>query len=99
MRGTVRISASQVIGVEVLPPILAELRAAHPELVVELTLSNRLEDLLRREADIAVRMLRPSQDALIARRIGDVELGLYAQRRYLDGTARRPVGRNSARTA
>lgn len=84
VRGTVRISASQVIGVEVLPPILAELRAAHPELVVELTLSNRLEDLLRREADIAVRMLRPSQDALIARRIGDVELGLYAQRRYLD---------------
>jgi DNA-binding transcriptional LysR family regulator len=83
VRGTVRISASQVVGVEVLPPILAALRATYPELVIELTLSNRVEDLLRREADIAVRMLRPSQDALIARRIGDVELGLHAQRHYL----------------
>jgi DNA-binding transcriptional LysR family regulator len=83
VRGTVRISASQVIGVEVLPPILAALRAAHPELVIELTLSNRVEDLLRREADIAVRMVRPSQDALIARHIGELELGLHAQRSYL----------------
>ncbi len=83
VRGTVRISASQIVGVEVLPPILAGLRAAYPELVIELTLSNRIEDLLRREADIAVRMIRPSQDALVARRIGDVELGLHAQRRYL----------------
>jgi DNA-binding transcriptional LysR family regulator len=83
VRGTVRISASQVVGVEILPPILAALRATHPELVVELTLSNRVEDLLRREADIAVRMLRPSQDALIARRIGDIEIGLHAQRHYL----------------
>jgi DNA-binding transcriptional LysR family regulator len=83
VRGTVRISASQVVGVEVLPPILAGLRATHPELVIELTLSNRIEDLLRREADIAVRMVRPSQDALVARRIGDIELGLYAQGHYL----------------
>jgi DNA-binding transcriptional LysR family regulator len=84
VRGTVRISASPIIGVEVLPPILANLRKTHPELVVELTLSNRIEDLLRREADIAVRMVRPSQDALIARRIGDIELGLHAQRGYLE---------------
>jgi DNA-binding transcriptional LysR family regulator len=84
VRGTVRISASEVVGVEVLPPILAALRHAHPELVIELTLSSRVEDLLRREADIAVRMLRPSQDALIARRIGDIELGLHARRGYLE---------------
>jgi DNA-binding transcriptional LysR family regulator len=84
MRGTVRITASEVIGAEVLPPILAELRAAHPELVLELVLSNRVEDLLRRDADIAVRMIRPTQEALLARRLGTVEIGLYAQRRYLD---------------
>jgi DNA-binding transcriptional LysR family regulator len=83
VRGTVRLTASEVIGVEVLPPILAALREAHPALVIELVLSNKVDDLLRREADIAVRMLRPAQDALIARRVGGIELGLYAHKRYL----------------
>jgi DNA-binding transcriptional LysR family regulator len=82
--GTIRITASDVITVEVLPPILTELHAAYPELVIELVPSNRIEDLLRREADIAVRMRRPSQGALIARRIGNVELGLYAHRKYIE---------------
>ncbi len=84
VRGTVRISASEVIGVEVLPPILARLRAAWPELTVELLLSNRVDDLLLREADIAVRMLRPSQGALVARRVGAVAVGLHAHRDYLE---------------
>ncbi|MDB6000339.1 MAG: Transcriptional regulator, LysR family [Rhizobacter sp.] len=84
VRGTVRITASDVIGVEVLPPILAGLRERHPDLVIELSLTNRITDLLRREADIAVRMLRPTQEALVARRIGAVELGLHAQRAYLE---------------
>jgi DNA-binding transcriptional LysR family regulator len=83
VRGTVRLSASEVVGAEVLPPILASLRSAHPELVVELVLSNDIDDLLRREADIAVRMVRPTQDALIATRVGDIELGLYAHADYL----------------
>lgn len=83
VRGTVRVSASEVIGVEVLPPILARLRAAWPELTVELLLSNRVDDLLLREADIAVRMLRPSQEALVARRVGAVAVGLHAHRDYL----------------
>lgn len=81
--GTVRISASEVIAVEVLPPMLATLRAAHPRLVFELSPSNRNEDLLRREADIAIRMVRPTQDALVARRIGEVPLGLHARADYL----------------
>jgi DNA-binding transcriptional LysR family regulator len=83
-RGTVRITASQVVGAEVLPPILTGLRQEHPELVLELVLSNRTEDLLQREADIAVRMVRPAQEALVARRLGAVELGLHAHRSYLD---------------
>jgi DNA-binding transcriptional LysR family regulator len=84
VRGAVRITASEVIGVEVLPPILARLRADHPALTIELKLSNRLDDLLLREADIAVRMVRPTQEALVARRIGMVEVGLHARRDYLD---------------
>jgi len=84
VRGSVRIAASDVIGVEVLPPILAALRAAHPALVLELVLSNTVEDLLRRDADIAVRMVQPAQDALVARRVGVIDVGMFAQRRYLD---------------
>jgi DNA-binding transcriptional LysR family regulator len=83
VRGTVRLTASEVIGVEVLPPILAALRNEHPELVIELVLSNKMDDLLHREADIAVRMLRPTQDALVARRIGGIEVGLHAHKHYL----------------
>jgi DNA-binding transcriptional LysR family regulator len=83
VRGTVRLTASEVIGAEVLPPILTALRREHPELVVELVLSNQPEDLLRREADIAIRMFRPVQGALIARRVGGIEIGLHAHARYL----------------
>jgi DNA-binding transcriptional LysR family regulator len=83
VRGSVGVTASEVIGVEVLPPILAKLRRAQPQLIIELVLSNQVDDLLQREADIAVRMLRPTQDALVAKRVGDIEVGLYAHKRYL----------------
>ena len=84
VKGTVRISASEVVGVEVLPPILAALREENPDLVIELVLSNAVEDLLRRDADIAVRMVEPVQGTLIAQRVGSVPLGFHAHRRYLD---------------
>jgi DNA-binding transcriptional LysR family regulator len=83
VRGIVRISASDMIGVEVLPALLARLRARHPALVVELVISNTVDDLLRRQSDIAVRHVQPTQEALIARRAGGIELGLHAQRDYL----------------
>ncbi len=82
-RGTVRVTASEIIGGEVLPAIIGKLQDAHPGLVIELVLSNRVEDLLRRDADIAVRMVPPTQGPLVARHIGAVELGLYAHRDYL----------------
>jgi len=81
--GTVRISASEIIAVEVLPPILTALREKHPRLVVALSPTNRNEDVLRREADIAVRMVRPRQEALVARWVGSIPLGLHAHRSYL----------------
>ncbi|ANF87705.1 LysR family transcriptional regulator [Pseudomonas sp. M5A4_2d] len=83
VRGVVRISASEVVGVEVLPPIITQLRRQHPHLRVELILSNRLIDLLQLEADIAVRMVRPSQEQLLARRVGLIEVGLHARDDYL----------------
>ncbi|WP_067066102.1 LysR family transcriptional regulator [Roseateles chitosanitabidus] len=83
VRGVVRVTASEVVGVEVLPPLIADLREQHPELVIELVLSNKVQDLLRREADIAVRMTPPKQEQLIARRVGVIEVGLHAHERYL----------------
>jgi len=83
MRGAVRLTASEIVGAEVLPAILSEFHAQHPQIAIELALSNRNQDLSRRDADIAVRMIRPVQKALIAKRVGTVQIGLYAHRRYL----------------
>ncbi|RZT10385.1 transcriptional regulator, LysR family [Duganella sp. CF402] len=82
--GSVRVTASEVVSVEVLPPILAKLRTSHPGITIELASSNRIENLLRRDADIAVRMQRPEQDLLVARRIGNIDLGFHARRDYLE---------------
>jgi DNA-binding transcriptional LysR family regulator len=82
-RGTVRITASEVVGCEVLPSIVASINRDWPDVNIELSLSNKTQDLLKREADIAVRMLRPTQEALVARRIGAIEIGMHAHRDYL----------------
>jgi DNA-binding transcriptional LysR family regulator len=89
-QGAIRLTASEIVGAEVLPPILAAFRERYPGIAVELALSNAAEDLLRREADIAVRMVRPKQSALVAKLVGQVALGLHAHRRYLEaqGTPR-----------
>lgn len=84
VRGVIRLATSDIMGVEVLPPILAGFHEAHPDVAIELTLSSRQEDLLRREADIAVRMARPVQGALLARRIGVARVGLFAHRRFIE---------------
>lgn len=81
--GVIRISASDVIAIEVLPPILACLIDDHPRLSVELSVTNRNEDLLRHEADVAVRMSTPTQQQLVAQPVGAITLGLHAAPDYL----------------
>jgi DNA-binding transcriptional LysR family regulator len=90
--GTVRISASQPVACYLLPPILAQMRLALPEVQVELVSSNAVSNLLLREADIALRMVQPEQASLIVKRIAKVPLGPYAHRDYLRrrGTPRQP---------
>lgn len=82
--GTVRLTASEGIGTEVLPPLLAPIQHKHPGLAIDLRLSNQVEDLLRRDADIAVRSKRPKQNAIIAKKVGAIEIGLFAHRRYIE---------------
>jgi DNA-binding transcriptional LysR family regulator len=81
-RGVVRVTASEIVGNEVLPPIFAKFRFAHPGVAIELGVTNRNEDLARGDADIAVRMARPTQSGLVARRIGQIRVGLYAHKSY-----------------
>ncbi len=90
--GKVRITTSMVAGCWLLPPIVARLQAEEPAITVELVTSNQLTNLLRREADIAVRMVRPTQSSLVARKLGEVAICAAAHRDYLAraGTPRRP---------
>ena len=91
--GTVRITASQPVAVQLMPPLLARMRLALSDIQVELVSSNQVSNLLRREADIAVRMVRPDQGTLVAKKIGNVGVGAYAHRSYL---ARRSAIRQPA---
>ncbi len=91
--GTVRLSASTPVATYLLPAVLARMRQRLPGIQVELVASNAVSNLLRREADIAVRMVRPAQGTLIGRKIAEVRLGAYAHRSYL---ARRPAPRQLA---
>jgi DNA-binding transcriptional LysR family regulator len=90
--GTVRITASQPVSCYVLPPLLAQMRLSLPDIQVELVASNEVSNLLRREADIAVRMVQPEQASIIARRVGKVTLRACAHQDYLRrrGVPRQP---------
>ena len=83
MQGSVRVSASQIVAVHLLPGLLGALRQQLPGVTVDIVASNRMSNLLRREADIAIRMARPQQASLLARRIGRVDIGVYASAEYL----------------
>jgi DNA-binding transcriptional LysR family regulator len=81
--GTIRLTASQVVSGFLLPPILARFRETHPGLSVELAPSDTTQNLLFHEADIALRMYRPTQLDMVTRHLGDLPIGLYATRDYI----------------
>ena len=81
--GSVRISASQPVACYRLPTILARMREALPNVQVDLVSSNAVSNLLRREADIAVRMVRPVQATLVVRKLGEAALGAFASRSFV----------------
>lgn len=93
LKGTVRITASTTVTCFVLPSIVAAMRLALPNIEVELVSTNAVSNLLKREADIAVRMVQPQQASLTAKRIAHISLGAYAHDSYLQarGTPRTPT--------
>ena len=84
LQGTVRLTASEIVSAYLLPEVLRTLRQSHPEIQIELVASNTLENLLEREADIALRVMRPTQTGLVARKLADLPLGFYARRDYIE---------------
>jgi len=88
LRGTVRLTASVVFSHFILPPVIAHIRAELPEVAIELVPSDTTENLIFREADIAIRMYRPTQLDVIMRHVADHPLGLYGSRAYLDRVGR-----------
>lgn len=80
--GTVRISLSEIMGTEVVPLMLKKFHQLHPNIKVELSISNKMDNLLKRDADLAIRMTDPDQEALIAKKIGISTVGLFAHRSY-----------------
>lgn len=84
VEGSLRVTAPDGFMHYVLLPALTELRREHPRLSVDLRADTRVLDLSRREADVAVRLLRPKEPALIARRLGQMRFSLFASQGYLD---------------
>ena len=84
LNGDIRISANEVVGIYLLPAAIAAFRKLHPAVQIEVVISNRASNLNKREADIALRMFRPRQPDLVARRLPDMPLGFYAHQSYLD---------------
>jgi DNA-binding transcriptional LysR family regulator len=88
LSGTVRLTATEMLATRYILPHLWKFRERYPELTIDLICSNRSLDLSRREADIALRLTRPQQPSIVARRLAEIELALYASPSYL---ARRGV--------
>ncbi len=99
IEGPVTITASDVFSAYLLPPVVEKLRELAPGITVELVASNAIRDLKRREADIAVRHVRPDQPDLIARRLRDTQAHLYAAKSYLDRVGRPQRPQDLARAA
>ena len=84
LTGTVRIATSVMVANLMLPPILTELRKAEPRIQIEIVASDLAQNLLRRDADIAIRMFDPTQGALVARKLGEAPIGLFGAQSYFE---------------
>ena len=87
LQGTVRVGCSQVVASYVLPRCLTSIRLKEPSLQIDVVASNGISNLLRRECDIAIRMVQPVQSAIVARRVAHLQMGAYASSTYLERCA------------
>lgn len=83
IEGVVRLSANQIFGTLLLPGIIAGFMEEHPEIEIEIEVSNEVSNLLQRDADIAIRLFRPTQNDLVARKVTELPMGIFAHENYL----------------
>jgi DNA-binding transcriptional LysR family regulator len=83
LSGSIRLTANEVIGTYYLPDLLVKFSVLYPNISVEVVISNNVTSLHKRDADIALRMIRPSQQNLIAKRLKDIKLNFVASEKYL----------------
>lgn len=83
LTGDVRISVNEIIGIYLLPQAIAAFREQHPGVHIEIVITNRVSSLSKRDADIALRMFRPTQPDLVARRLPDLDVGFFAHKNYV----------------
>jgi DNA-binding transcriptional LysR family regulator len=83
LSGVVRVTTTDTLMASILPKVLAEFRAAHPGIQIEVAMSNVMFNLTKRDADVAIRPAKNPPETLIGRRIADVAFAIYASPRYL----------------
>lgn len=88
VKGDVSLSATDLVSAAILPALLGEFRQVAPGVHLRIISSNEISNLMRREADIAIRHVRPTEADLIARHVGDFRANLYASTEYLDKAGR-----------
>ncbi len=88
IKGTVRITASVFVSHHILPPIIAHITRQEPDIAIELAPNDASENLLFREADIAIRMYHPTQVDVVAKHLGDLPLGVFGSVDYLNRKGR-----------
>ncbi len=96
VQGTVRVTTLDYIASWSLAPRLAELRARHPELVIDLRCTEQVLDLAAGQADIAIRLVRPTEPGMRIRRLARLPLGLYGSRAYVDAHGLDPLPSDAA---
>ncbi len=88
LTGWVRITASDIMSAHIMPDVVTQLRALAPQLKVEIVATNTISDLMRREADVAIRHVRPDQPDLVARLVGEANGYFYGAKSFLDRVGR-----------
>lgn len=96
LKGEVVVSASDLMSAAFLPSLLKDLHTTAPEIHIHIIAENSIQNLARRDADIAIRNVRPDQPELFARFVGNFRANLYAARSYLDGVRRPQTARDIA---
>lgn len=88
IKGKVSITASDVMAAYILPPALKQIRQMAPMIEIDIVAADEIQDLQLREADIAIRHIRPQQPGLIARLVAEGHAHFYATTEYLDQRGR-----------